>query len=68
MSLRSEIPLAASQRHISTGVRIIEKAISAAGAPVIGLHMYMAYGRLARSVARGSQFAGIKPSAIGMPA
>ena len=68
MNLKPDARLAASQRHISTGVRVIEKAISAAGAPVIGLHMYMAYGRLARSVARGSQFAGIKPSAIGMPA
>jgi DNA-binding MarR family transcriptional regulator len=68
MSAKPDLPLAASQRHISAGVRIIERAISPEGAPVIGLHMYMAYGWLARSVARGSQFAGIKPAAIGMPA
>lgn len=68
MSRKPVLPLAPSQRHISAGVRIIEHAISPDGAPVIGLHMYMAYGLLARSVARGSQYAGIKPAAIGMPA
>jgi DNA-binding MarR family transcriptional regulator len=56
------------QRHISAGVRIIERAISPQGAPVIGLHLYMAFGCLTRSMARGSRFAAIKPGAIGIPA
>jgi DNA-binding MarR family transcriptional regulator len=68
MNVKTGLPLAPSQRHVSAGVRIIDRAISPAGPPVIGLHMYMAYGCLARSVARGSQYAGIKPAAIGMPA
>lgn len=55
-------------RHLSAGVRIIERTLSSDGAPVIGLHLYMAYGCLARSVARGSKFAAIKPSSIGIPA
>jgi DNA-binding MarR family transcriptional regulator len=55
-------------RHLSAGVRIIEHMLSGDGNPVIGLHLYMAYGCLARSVARGSKFAAIKPSSIGIPA
>ncbi len=56
------------QRHIATGVRLIERAISPDGAPVIGLHLYMAFGWLARSMARSSPFAAIKPTSIGIPA
>ncbi|HEY6456320.1 MAG TPA: MarR family winged helix-turn-helix transcriptional regulator [Steroidobacteraceae bacterium] len=56
------------QRHFSTGVRLIERAISSQGAPVIGLHLYMAFGWLARSMGRGSRFAAIKPALIGIPA
>ncbi|MGC1458403.1 MAG: MarR family winged helix-turn-helix transcriptional regulator [Steroidobacteraceae bacterium] len=56
------------QRHIATGVHLIERAISPRGAPVIGLYLYMAYVWLARSMARGSRFAAIKPAAIGIPA
>lgn len=56
------------QRHIATGVRLIERAISPDGAPVIGLHLYIAFGWLARSMARGSPFAAIKPASIGVPA
>lgn len=59
---------AAPHRHLSTGVRLIERAISPSGAPVIGLHLFMAYGRLARSMAPGSRFSGIKPGSIGIPA
>jgi DNA-binding MarR family transcriptional regulator len=55
-------------RHFSSGVRLIERTLSPAGAPVIGLHLYMAFGWLARSMARGSRFAAIKPAAIGIPA
>lgn len=55
-------------RHIYTGVRLIERAISPRGAPVIGLHLFMAFGWLARSMARGSRFSVIKPAAIGVPA
>ena len=55
-------------RHVSAGVRLIEQAISPDGAPVIGLHLYMAFGRLARSMARGSRYSAIKPAAIGIPA
>jgi DNA-binding MarR family transcriptional regulator len=56
------------QRHIASGVRLIERAISPDGAPVIGLHLYMAFGRLARSMARRTRFAAIKPASIGIPA
>jgi DNA-binding MarR family transcriptional regulator len=56
------------RRHIATGVRLIERAISPDGAPVIGLHLYMAFGWLARSMARSSPFAAIKPASIGIPA
>ena len=59
---------AAPHRHFSTGVRLIERAISPGGEPVIGLHLYMAYGALARSMGRGSRFAAIKPASIGVPA
>lgn len=55
-------------RHFSAGTRLIERAISDNGAPVIGLHLYMAYGWLTRSMARGGKFAGIKPASIGIPA
>lgn len=55
-------------RRISTGVRLIEKAISPDGSPVIGLYLFMAYGRLLRSMGRGSRFAAINPVAIGVPA
>ena len=55
-------------RHFSSGVRIIEQAISPQGTPVIGLHLHMAFGLLARSLARGSRFESIKPAAIGIPA
>lgn len=58
----------APHRHFSSGVRLIERAISPAGAPVIGLQLYMAFGYLARSMARGSRFAAIKPASIGIPA
>ena len=63
---RSRQPL--PQRHIATGVRLIEAAISPDGAPVIGLHLYIASGWLARTMARGSPFAAIKPASIGIPA
>lgn len=57
-----------TRRHVATGVRIIERAISPAGAPVIGLFLFMANGRLLRSMRRGSRFAAINPMAIGIPA
>jgi DNA-binding MarR family transcriptional regulator len=68
MSRKSDLPRVAPQRHFSAGVRVIERAISPEGAPVIGLYLYMAFGWLARSMARGSRFAAIKPAAIGIPA
>jgi DNA-binding MarR family transcriptional regulator len=68
MSRTSSLRAAAPNRHFSTGVRIIESVISPGGTPVIGLHLYMAYGWLTRSVSRGGRFAGIKPGAIGLPA
>jgi DNA-binding MarR family transcriptional regulator len=55
-------------RHIAAGVRDIERAISPSGAPVIGLYLFMAYGRLLRSMGRGTRFAAINPVAIGVPA
>ncbi|HTQ35883.1 MAG TPA: MarR family winged helix-turn-helix transcriptional regulator [Steroidobacteraceae bacterium] len=61
-------PRSVPQRHFSVGVRLIEQAISPDGAPVIGLYLYMAFGLLARSMARGSRFAAIKPASIGIPA
>jgi DNA-binding MarR family transcriptional regulator len=62
------LPARSARRHVATGVRQIETAISPAGAPVIGLYLYMAYGRLRRSMGRGSRFAAINPVAIGVPA
>jgi DNA-binding MarR family transcriptional regulator len=58
----------APQRHVSAGVRLIERAISPGGKPVIGLYLFMAGGELVRSMARGSRFAAIRPGAIGIPA
>jgi DNA-binding MarR family transcriptional regulator len=58
----------APRRSLATGTRIIEAAISSGGAPVIGLYLFMAYGRLIRSMGRGSPFAVINPAAIGIPA
>jgi DNA-binding MarR family transcriptional regulator len=55
------------RRHLSIGVRLIERAISAKK-PVIGLYLFMAYGRLLRSMSRGTRFAAINPVAIGVPA
>lgn len=55
-------------RHFSAGVPLIERTIAPDGVPVIGLYLYMANGRLARSVSRGSRFAAIRPGAIGIPA
>jgi DNA-binding MarR family transcriptional regulator len=55
-------------RHIAAGTRLIEAAISPSGQPVIGLYLFMAYGRLLRSMGRGTRFAAINPSAIGVPA
>jgi DNA-binding MarR family transcriptional regulator len=48
-------------------VRLVEQAISPSGAPVVGLQLFMAYGRLARSMAKGTAFATIKPASIGVP-
>jgi DNA-binding MarR family transcriptional regulator len=56
------------RRHLATGVRQIERAISPSGEPVIGLYLFMAYGRLLRSMGRGTRFAAINPVAIGVPA
>lgn len=61
-------PKAPLHRHSSSGLRLIERAISPDGTPVIGLHLYVAYGLLSRSMAAGGPFAGIKPAAIGVPA
>jgi DNA-binding MarR family transcriptional regulator len=68
MSRKSGQPLAASSRHFSAGVRVIERAISPKGGLVVGLQLYMAYGWLARSMARGGRFSEIKPAVIGIPA
>jgi DNA-binding MarR family transcriptional regulator len=57
----------APQRHFSYGVRLIEQTLRSDGEPIIGLHLYMAFGWLARSMARGSRFAAIKPGTIGIP-
>ena len=35
---------------------------------MIGLYLFMAYGRLVRSMSRGTRFAAINPVAIGVPA
>ena len=55
-------------RSLSSGVRLVEGTISPAGAPVIGLYLFMAYGRLLRSMGRNTRFAAINPVAIGVPA
>lgn len=60
-STQARAPLAA-------GVRLIEKALSPGGDPVIGLYLFTAYGRLVRSMGRGTRFAAINPAAIGVPA
>ena len=46
---------------------MVERAIRPNGGPVIGLLLFMSYGRLARSMSRGSRFAIIKPASIGVP-
>lgn len=56
------------RRHVANGVRHIERAISPSGEPVIGLYLFIAYGRLLRSMGRGTPFAAINPVAIGVPA
>lgn len=56
------------RRDLAAGTRLIERAISPDGSPVIGLLLFMAYGRLIRSMRRGSRFAAISPLAIGVPA
>jgi len=61
-------PESLPRRHFSAGVRLIARVIGDGGRPVIGLHLYMACGILARSMATGSPFAAIKPGAIGVPA
>lgn len=55
-------------RQLALGTRVIEGAISPRGQPVIGLYLFMAYGRLIRSMGRGTRFAAINPVAIGVPA
>lgn len=65
MSSRLKAP---PRRHFATGVRLIERTISPDGTPVTGLYLYMAFGLLARSMARGSRFAAIQPASIGIPA
>jgi DNA-binding MarR family transcriptional regulator len=55
-------------RKLALGTRVIEGAISPHGRPVIGLYLFMAYGRLIRSMGRGTRFAAINPVAIGVPA
>jgi DNA-binding MarR family transcriptional regulator len=58
----------APRHHLAAGVRQIERVISPSGEPVIGLYLFMAYGRLLRSMGRGTRFAAINPVAIGVPA
>jgi DNA-binding MarR family transcriptional regulator len=53
---------------MASGVQMIEKAISPGHDPVIGLYLFTAYGRLMRSMGRGTRFAAINPVAIGVPA
>ena len=55
-------------RRLSTGVRLVESTLRSGGGPVIGLYLFMAYGRLLRSMGRGTRFAAINPVAIGVPA
>lgn len=62
--MKKKIP----SRHAAHGVRVIERAISPAGKPVIGLYLFMAYGQLLRTMRRGARFGDIRPLAIGVPA
>ena len=55
-------------RRVAHGVRVIERAISPRGAPVTGLYLFMAHGKLLRSIRRGARFADIRPLTIGVPA
>lgn len=55
-------------RRLAAGARLIEQSISPNGDPVTGLYLFMAYGRLRRSMARGTRFAAINPAVIGVPA
>jgi DNA-binding MarR family transcriptional regulator len=55
-------------RKLSTGVRLVERAINPGDAPVLGLYLFMAYGLLRRSMGRGTRFAAINPASIGVPA
>ncbi|MFO7325003.1 MAG: MarR family winged helix-turn-helix transcriptional regulator [Pseudomonadota bacterium] len=57
-----------SATRLAAGVRLIERAISPGGDPVLGLYLFTAYVRLARSMRRGTRFAAINPVAIGVPA
>lgn len=57
-----------SPHRLADGVRVIERAISPQGEPVIGLYLFMAHGLLLRSMSRGSRFAEIRPLNIGVPA
>lgn len=57
-----------SAPRLATGTRVIENAISPRGQPVVGLYLFMAYGRLVRSMGRGTRFSAINPAAIGVPA
>ncbi len=57
-----------SRPPIAAGVRLIEAALSPGGDPVIGLYLFTAYGRLVRSMGRGTRFAAINPASIGVPA
>jgi DNA-binding MarR family transcriptional regulator len=47
---------------------MVERAIRPSGEPVIGLLLFMVYGRLARSMSGRGPFAIIKPGSIGIPA
>ncbi len=67
-SVRQATRTSPPARQQSVGVRLIERAISPGGKPVIGLLLFMAYGRLMRSMSRGSRFEIIRPGSIGIPA
>jgi DNA-binding MarR family transcriptional regulator len=60
--------MAPPERGSLEGARMIERAISPSDERVLGLYLFMAYGRLARSMGRRSRFSTIKPGSIGMPA
>ena len=64
---RSKRPTPPDRKRLA-GVRAIEQALRPSGEPVIGLHLFMAYGLLVRSMRRGSRFATIRPASIGVPA